>query len=617
MNDICIEIEGANCFDSKCEFITVGTSECSLIADFKIFVDKLTVSCTDKSLGTPTSWFWDYGDGWTSEAQNPQYTFTDAGVYWIGLSVYNDATGCYDYAYEMVQVGEVNCRAKFEANVNVDTKTVTFNNLSKGENLQYYWWFGDWNDSEEKDPTNTYEEEGLYYTFLSIANDDWTCMDFYELPVQVGQITCSADFEANMADKATNKMQFKNKAKGASVIYWWEFGDGGFSEEENPSHTYDSPGYYTVFLSTFNETNWCMDWREKRILVGEEGTDCEADFIYTVNNTTKTIAFTNKSVGKNLKYNWDFGDETFGTDKSPNHTYSKGGVYNVCLTVTTDGDIDNTTCEWIAVEDGVTANCLAKFTYTPSGTNSVSFKDKSLGKPDSWLWDFGDGNTSTAQNPKHTYETNDYQEVTLTIQNSTEECKSFTLDIVNTSDSTNYKAGFGFQYDSTEARKAGGHPTDFVGAAFGDPARVEWDYGDGQTQSGTTTPTHNYSKPGTYNVCYTVSDPVTGKSSKVCKIVNVGGTTSVQDVDRLSNMLSIYPNPASDIVNIKYEASIAGKVELSILNPLGQKVKTIEHKQIGIGKYTKDFSVTNLKSGVYIIQMQSPEGIFHENLIVK
>jgi len=121
--------------------------------------------------------------------------------------------------------------------------------------------------------------------------------------------------------------------------------------------------------------------------------------------------------GTIVSWLWDFGDGQTSTEQNPTHTYTQDGTYTVTLTVTDDNletDDDTTTAD-ISDSDPV-----ADFVASPtSGVEplTVTFTDQSISwdEIDSWLWDFGDGQTSTEQNPTHEYTEGTYT-VSLTIQ---------------------------------------------------------------------------------------------------------------------------------------------------------------------------------------------------------
>ena len=137
-----------------------------------------------------------------------------------------------------------------------------------------------------------------------------------------------------------------------------------------------------------------------------------------------TVQFTNTSTGGPTGWNWDFGDDQSSTAQSPTHTFASAGTFLVAMTAT------NACGESVATPVTITVTGLiAAFSGTPTNGPepvTVAFTDQSQGGPTSWSWNFGDPNasgtnknTSTAQNPSHTYTVGGTYTVTLTVSNGT------------------------------------------------------------------------------------------------------------------------------------------------------------------------------------------------------
>ncbi len=138
---------------------------------------------------------------------------------------------------------------------------------------------------------------------------------------------------------------------------------------------------------------------------------------FTANTTAGlaplTVQFTDTSTGSPTSWAWTFGDGGTSTTQNPQHTYTTPGLYTVTLNATNEyGSDEEIRTDYITVYAPVTAQFTANIT---GGTAplTVQFTDLSTGGPTSWLWTFGDGNTSTAQNPQHTYTTAGTHTVTL------------------------------------------------------------------------------------------------------------------------------------------------------------------------------------------------------------
>lgn len=507
---------------SYCEQILIGEAPCTAVADFAYIIDNKTnsVRFTNKSNGDYDAQYWSFDDGTTSNEINPNHTFTKPGFYLVSLAVRKKDSDCSDFYADFIQVGAVECRADFDYIVDGTAKTVTLSNKSKSADAMYFWTFDDGDNSTEKNPVHAFSYPGIHYIGLTVADSSGLCMDYTTREVQVGEVTCNAHF-SYYVDKATNKAFCKNEAIGASTEYYWYFGDGAQSTDTSPVHQFNYPGYYIIALNTFDAITGCMDYYEELVPIGDAGIDCEADFIYQVNNSE--VTFRDNSKGDINKYVWNFGDGVTSILKDPTHTYTQGGYYNVCLTVVNTSSIPNITCQYVEVAATASTDCKAKFIYSvDSATKTVSFVDRSLGEPNKYDWAFGDDSVSTVgPNIKHTYKNPGYYLVSLQIGNAGN-CLSKDYGLINVNmPDTGFVVSFGYDvlgYD----KKAGGYPVDFVGAGLGDQARLRWDFGDTSATSIDTTtnnPTHVYANAGDHTVCLTYADPVTNKTSTTCQVI--------------------------------------------------------------------------------------------------
>jgi|GEM_PF-633135 len=130
------------------------------------------------------------------------------------------------------------------------------------------------------------------------------------------------------------------------------------------------------------------------------------------------VAFTDTSTGGPTSWSWDFGDGGSSTEQNPVHTYTALGTYTVSLTASNAHGADTETrVAYIDVGCPPEANFTANVTEG-NAPLAVQFNDESTGNVTAWLWDFGDSNMSTVQNPVHTYESPGNYSVSLTASNA-------------------------------------------------------------------------------------------------------------------------------------------------------------------------------------------------------
>jgi PKD repeat protein len=133
-------------------------------------------------------------------------------------------------------------------------------------------------------------------------------------------------------------------------------------------------------------------------------------------NIGQAAQFTDTSTGSPTSWEWNFGDGGTSTAQNPNHSYTTAGYKTVTLTVRNSSGSNNAS-RILTVVTGLTAS-FAFSPALPAPGRAVAFTDTSTGSPTSWQWNFGDGGTSTAQNPSHTYAATGSYSVTLIAGNA-------------------------------------------------------------------------------------------------------------------------------------------------------------------------------------------------------
>lgn len=245
----------------------------------------LTVQFTDKSTGDIISWLWDFGDGQTSTLQNPSHIYQNFGNYTVSLTV----------------------------------------------------------KSQDSSDTETKQN------YITVTIPGPPEADFVALPTQA-----NAPLTVQFTDKSECYASFSTRTDGGLVIgmrkvpalghitnWLWDFGDGGTSTQQNPSHVYDQPGYYTVSLTVTSPA--------------DSDTETKTDYIHatpppppvagfagepSTGDAPLAVQFADQSVGDVTKWSWSFGDGQTSTQRNPPHTYQAAGDYSVSLNVTGRGGAD-------------------------------------------------------------------------------------------------------------------------------------------------------------------------------------------------------------------------------------------------------------------------------------
>ncbi len=375
--------------------------------------------------GAPTSFYWEFGDGTTSTLENPNHLFADSGLYQVCLTIVDSIGATCSYCDNVI-VGDPNdsgCQAYFysEADSN-SVNSVNFWNYSAGTSTTFYWEFGDGTTSTLENPNHVFATTGTYQVCLTIGDSSGITCSYCET-IAVGNQNgngCQSYFYSYTDSSSVNSISFWNYSGGTPVSYSWDFGDNTTSALENPNHVFATTGIYNVCLTVTNSDSTTCSYCET-VAVGQNGNGCQAYFYsYTDSSSTNTINFANYSSGASDIYSWDFGDNTTSNLENPNHIYANTGVYQVCLTISDSTGITCTYCDNVVVGTPIIA-CQANFTLAVDSTDNTFFwvtDYSSCGNNGncSYLWDFGDGTTSTMQYfTTHTYSGNGPYYLCLTV----------------------------------------------------------------------------------------------------------------------------------------------------------------------------------------------------------
>ena len=155
----------------------------------------------------------------------------------------------------------------------------------------------------------------------------------------------------------------------------------------------------------------------------------------------------------------------------------------------------------------------------------VYFSDKSLGAPSSWNWDFGDGTTSTAQSPQHTFTSPGVYSVTLVVSDGTTGSGKTKAGLITVT----YPSGTALIADFTADQESGTLPlaVRFADNSVGNPTSWSWNFGDGSGSS-EQNPTHSYLTAGTYAVSLTIGDGVDTATKTVAGMITVSESTTAR-----------------------------------------------------------------------------------------
>jgi gliding motility-associated-like protein len=395
-------------------FNTSTTSGCS----------PLNTNFTNTS-GVFSAAVWNFDDGSpTVSTTNASHIFTNTGssqsTFTVSLVISN-ASNCTDTARQVIQVFPLPIFNITLSDDSVCSPGIVNFNASSGATT-YQWDFGDGGNDNNQNTTHTYSATSSNQSFnvQLIATTSFGCKDTLRDTVKVF-ITPNAAFSATPSSQTfpNSTVTLNNTTSNSSaLIFNWNFGDGqNFNGAQPGTHVYSTFGTYTISLIA--NSGYCIDTLKQVVTILPPVPDASFTGTFTGCNPLTATFINNSQFASN--YFWEFGDGNDSTTTSGGnmtHTYTTPGTYSVKLKITGPGGSDSLKLtNNIIVRPTPTANFTANPLSLIIPESEVTFTNTSVGATN-YVWYFGDGDTSHAKNPKHTYEEqNDYQ-VTLIAANS-------------------------------------------------------------------------------------------------------------------------------------------------------------------------------------------------------
>ena len=378
-----------------------------------------------------------------------------------------------------------------------DRRVVHFN--AKGQSdfgeFEYTWSFGDGSTGQGKDITHEFSDFGKFTVILTATIEDSKIKTTVskEIEVVIPKIT-DLDFEV-VPDKQNPRLyNFKavSNTDYGNVEYEWDFGDGMTTIGQNVQYGFEYFGDYEVTLkATISEYEKVSSVSKKFVKVAAPSIT-RLD-IYASQDDDNPFLYHFKPIAEaswgTLEYEWSFGDGKYAYDEEVQNIYSNYASYvvKVKATIKETGTSKELT-KTIEVEQPVFNNYEITHTVDPNDPLQVYFvienkdgESEDMSQQDSFMWEFGDGNTSSGLRVNYRYESYGEKTVYVTLRTAQQTqktlTKTFTLETptitnITPSGKPSYKAGNIVQYNV------------LAESEFEDEIEYKWEFSDGTTRSG-------------------------------------------------------------------------------------------------------------------------------------
>ncbi|MBI9061048.1 MAG: PKD domain-containing protein [Marinilabiliaceae bacterium] len=384
-----------------------GQIEAQFEADKTDGCPPLLVTFSNQSNYPPGATFhWNFGNGRTSSASQPQTTYPETGEFTVTLIVSagaeSDTLSIKNYitaytkhlvAFTIDKAG-IGC---IPASFGFTNETI----IHGGEPVEYTWSFGDGSISNSIAPQYTYKQKGIYDITLAVTDING-CTSSHTEEELVHVYRPEAKFGADEVYSCNGSLftNFNNLSESVlPLTYSWKFGDGTSSQVPSPSHNYNQTGRKTVQLNIRNSVG-CEDSIQVEDLIIIEKTKAA----FSLSNDTicpdQNLSLTNKSEDATI-YKWDFGDGSISNDVNPIKKFSEAGDYSIHLHAS-NGICHHDSIINVHVEK-VVANFQAAETFlcqVPKIVRYYSFSENAV----QWSWRFGNGEIAMAENPNVKFE---------------------------------------------------------------------------------------------------------------------------------------------------------------------------------------------------------------------
>ena len=401
--DVKLSVQSNNgCSDSLTKNVNVyPRANISFIGDSVCIGQAINFINTTQTTASSISYVWNFGDGSNSGLNSPSHNYSIADTFSVSL-ISNTNFGCQDsYVDTVIIYPSPNSLFTVDSIcLNDSAFFVNTTDTIITPNPTFNWNFGDGYFSNQYSPSHLYLSNNNYNITLQSTSEDG-CNSSITKILSVTQIP-NANFSSVNVCLGESSL-FQNSSSPSGLSFSWDFGDGNNSSITDPTHDYLIAGSYNVKLISSSNSG-CSDSIIKQIDINPNP---NTNFTFTNACYGSVTQFASNSQisfpDSIVSYLWDFGDGQNSIVANPSNLYLNDGSYNVKLSSTSNNSCTNDTTITLVVNPFPSSN----FTYLEACVNQdLIFTNQSTisdSSPLTFSWDFGDGQTSSSENPLNIY----------------------------------------------------------------------------------------------------------------------------------------------------------------------------------------------------------------------
>ncbi len=454
----------------------------------------VAVQFADSTSGNSTQWLWSFGNGDTSQLQNPAEVFTKAGNYTVKLIVSNN--NYTDSISKIITIwGSVKAGFTYSYdNVCAAPSSFSFTANNPQDTISYNWNFGNGKTAMGANSSTIFLSNGSYNVSLVTVTPQG-CRDTSIQTFAVG--SPKASFSSYSVICAHQSVLCTNTSLPVPLSVKW------YNEDIFVSKTRDQlfgfAGAYSSTVKMIANFGSCSDTATKIITAKEKPVPgfTQSGNLQSCTLPT-TISFTNNSSNA-TSYNWLFGDGNSSAQTNISYTYNKAGVFSVSLIAFNGDGCSDTLTKTNLIRLGPPV--ISNFTALPTSgcvPENIS-SGANITSPDSvatYDWNTGDNNLHVSGSQfNHSYNNDGYYNVTLNVTTKNGCTGSFNL---HQAVAAGTKPVADFTVDKSSV--CASTPVQFIDKSVGNVTSWNWNLGDGTSTSGTNNPTHTFTKVGSNDV---------------------------------------------------------------------------------------------------------------------